>query len=342
MISYDKEFRIIMIRKIRIFCFYISIICLISIPAWANVNVPPTPDGKALPVYITLGIIDIYDINDNKQNLSLGIIGKIRWKDPRLAHEGPGSIKRRLEEIWYPYISFSSLLHSWTPILRFAEVMPDGEVVYRINTRGEFSQSLNLHKYPFDRQVIRIPIVSEYSDEDVVLLPDPEEPSFIAEKFTVADWEIKNFGIRSIESQVNRFDLSSRFEVYFEADRRSEFIILTFIIPLALIVGMSWIVFWINPSEIRSQFSVSVTTVLTLIAYYISLTSRLPEIPYLTRMDIFVFGSTILVFASLLEVVVTSHLAGTGRLNIGRRIDAKCRWLFPLSFALVVFFSFLS
>ena len=146
-----------------------------------------------------------------------------------------------------------------------------------------------MRNYPFDRQVFRIPIVSEYSEEDVVLLPDPEEPSFMAETFTVADWDIKNFGVRSIESQVNRYDLSSRFEIYFEAVRRSEFIILTFIIPLALIVGMSWIVFWIDPREIRSQFSVSVTTVLTLIAYYITLTSRLPEIPYLTRMDYLCF-----------------------------------------------------
>ncbi len=199
---------------------------------------------------------------------------------------------------------------------------------------------MKLKNYPFDRQVIRIPIVTDFSEEDVVLLPDPEEPSFIAETVTVTDWDIKNFGVRSIESQVNRYELSSRFDVYFEADRRSEFIILTFIIPLALIVGMSWIVFWIDPREIRSQFSVSVTTVLTLIAYYIMLTSRLPEIPYLTRMNFYVFGSTIIVFASLLEVVVTSRLSVTGRLNIGRRIDLICRLLFPLSFALVVIFSF--
>jgi hypothetical protein len=85
-----------------------------------------------------------------------------------------------------------------------------------------------------------------------------------------------------------------------------------------LIVAMSWVVFWIDPLEIRSQFSVSVTTVLTLIAYHISLGSRLPEIPYLTRMDIFIFGSTLIVFASLLEVVLTSHLAGTGRVSQGR------------------------
>ena len=331
-----------MIRYIRFIFFQILFACLFSVTAWGSADVPPTKDGKPVSVYIALGIIDVYDINDNKQNLSLGLVGKIRWKDPRLAHKGSGSIKRRMEDIWYPYISLSSLLKTWSPSLRFAEILPDGEVVYRINTRGEFSQSLNLRNYPFDRQVIRIPIVTEYSEEDVVLLPDPEEPSFIADTLTVADWEIKNFGVRSIESQVNRYDLSSRFEVYFEADRRSQFILLTFIIPLALIVGMSWIVFWIDPREIRSQFSVSVTTVLTLIAYYITLTSRLPEIPYLTRMDYYVFGSTIIVFASLLEVVVTSHLAGTGRLNIGRRIDAKCRWLFPLTFALVVFFSFLT
>jgi hypothetical protein len=223
---------------------------------------------------------------------------------------------------------------------RFVEIFPNGDVVYRVATTTIFSSPMDLRDYPFDRQLFKFPIVADYSIKEVVLLPDPESPSYLVEKLTVADWDIKNFGVASSEESLNRYDITSNFEFYFEAVRRSEFIVLTFIIPLMLIVGMSWVVFWIDPLEIRSQFSVSVTTVLTLIAYHISLGSRLPEIPYLTRMDIFIFSSTIIVFASLLEVVVTSHLASTGRASQGRQIDVKCRWLFPLLFLFIIVFSF--
>ena len=329
-----------MIRYIPIILFQIIMVGYFSIPACGGLDIPPTEDDKPLIVYVSLGINDIFNVDDNRQIISLTMVGRFRWKDPRLVHDGPNNIKRRLEEIWFPYLNAVSLQNAWSAAPKYAEIFPDGEVVYRINVRGEFSQSLNLRAYPFDRQIIRVPIVTEYSEDDVVLIPDPENPSYAAEKFTVADWDIQNFGIRSAESKLNQYEIGSRFEVYVEAVRRSNFVIIKIIIPLMLIVGMSWIVFWIDPLEIRSQFSVSVTTVLTLIAYHISLVARLPEIPYLTRMDVFIFGSTIMVFSSLLEVVMTSHLAAIGRVDRARRIDIKCRWLFPIVFAAVILFSF--
>ena len=310
------------------------------IPAWGETGIPLQEDGEPMRVYIAFGIIDIYDINDGKQNLSLNLVGKIRWNDPRLTHAGPGSIKRKLNEIWAPALIVPSIRRSSLNMPRYAEIFPNGDVVYRVATTAVFSSPMDLRDYPFDRQIFKFPIVAEYNIEELVLLPDPESPSYIVEELSVADWDIFNFGIAAGKTSLNRYDITGKFEFYFEAVRRSEFIVLTFIIPLMLIVGMSWVVFWIDPLEIRSQFSVSVTTVLTLIAYHISLGSRLPEIPYLTRMDIFIFSSTIIVFASLLEVVVTSHLAGTGRVSQGRQIDVKCRWIFPLLFLFIIVFSF--
>ena len=329
-----------MIRNFRLVFFQISIVFLLSTPALGGLDIPPTSDDKPLPVYIAVGIIDIYDISDSKQSISLSLVGKFRWNDPRLAHEGPGMLKRNLGEIWIPQIIFTSLQESKSDLPRHAEIYPNGDVVYRILLRAVFSVPINLRDYPFDRQVFRFPVLADYYLDELVLLPDPEAPSYMVEKFTVSDWDVKSFGTTSGEGSLSRYKNTSRFEFYFEAVRRSEFIILTFIIPLILIVGMSWVVFWIDPKEIRSQFSVSVTTILTLIAYHISLGSRLPEIPYLTRMDFFIFGSTIIVFASLFEVLVTSHLAGTDQLKLGRRIDVTCRWLFPLAFALVTVFTF--
>lgn len=91
----------------------------------------------------------------------------------------------------------------------------------------------------------------------------------------------------------------------FEGRRLLHHYVVKAIIPLALIVMMSWVVFWIDPKQIPNQLSVAVTTILTLIAYHIALSGKLPEIPYLTHMDKFLFSATILVFMSLIEVVIT-------------------------------------
>ena len=67
-----------------------------------------------------------------------------------------------------------------------------------------------------------------------------------------------------------------------------------------------------------------------MIAYHVALSSKLPEISYLTRLDVFVFCGTTLVFLAMIEVVVTTGLAQKGKLNVARRLDRTCRVLFPV------------
>ena len=107
------------------------------------------------------------------------------------------------------------------------------------------------------------------------------------------------------------------------------------------IVMMSWIVFWLTPSESGTQISVAITTVLTLIAYRFTIGNELPHISYLTRMDIFLMGSTILVFAALLEAALTSRLMKAGNRNLTIKMDLWSRIIFPLSFTGLIIFAFL-
>jgi cadmium resistance protein CadD (predicted permease) len=104
---------------------------------------------------------------------------------------------------------------------------------------------------------------------------------------------------------------------------------------------MSWVVFWIDPSEGGSQIGVALTTMLTLIAYRFAVGSELPNIPYLTRMDYFLLASTVLVFATLIEVVITSHYARSGRIQQAHRIDLWARWMFPAVFVFLTLHAFM-
>lgn len=149
--------------------------------------------------------------------------------------------------------------------------------------------------------------------------------SSIAENLSVADWDVSNMqGQPRDVTLANGLRLPG-FVFSFKGRRLLHHYIVKAIIPLALIVMMSWVVFWIDPKQVTNQLSVAVKTVLTLIAYHFALSGRLPEIPYLTHMDKFLFGSAVLVFMSLIEVVTTSHLIGTNKLIMARRIDRTAR-----------------
>jgi hypothetical protein len=80
---------------------------------------------------------------------------------------------------------------------------------------------------------------------------------------------------------------------------------------------------------------VAITTMLTLIAYRFAIDTDLPKISYLTRMDFFILLSTVLVYASLIEVVVTSAFAKNGKISRARTLDLWMRWFFPSLFTIV-------
>jgi hypothetical protein len=65
----------------------------------------------------------------------------------------------------------------------------------------------------------------------------------------------------------------------FEAERMLHHYVIKTITPLALIVVMSWVVFWIDHKQVPNQLGVAVTTVFTLITYRIALSGRLSNIP---------------------------------------------------------------
>ena len=99
---------------------------------------------------------------------------------------------------------------------------------------------------------------------------------------------------------------------------------------------MSWIVFWIDPTDYTTQLSISITSMLTLIAYQFLALSSLPEVPYLTRMDILMLLSIVLVFASLIEATITAILAKRGDVLLARSVDKYCRYTFPAIFVFIV------
>ena len=309
------------------------LLCMFTLGAQAALNRPILEEGKPTEITVIGAVLDVDKIDSAEQNFTLNFYSIFRWHDPRLAHEDPGDVRRHLSEIWHPRLTIVNTQKYSANTRDEVEISPDGLVTYRMHIFGDFSQPLELHDFPHDSHVFEVPIVAAgYRPHQVVLVPDKRIDSFIAEKLSVADWKISNMQTISREVALANGLKLPGFVFSFEGERLLHHYVVKAIIPLALIVMMSWVVFWIDPKQVPNQLSVAVTTVLTLIAYHIALSGRLPDIPYLTHMDKFLFGATVLVFMSLIEVVVTSHLSSTEQLDKARRMDRAARISFPLIF----------
>ncbi|GIY82381.1 gamma-aminobutyric acid receptor subunit alpha-6 [Caerostris extrusa] len=70
--------------------------------------------------------------------------------------------------------------------------------------------------------------------------------------------------------------------------RRRGYFILQIYAPCAMIVGASWVSFWINKSDAPGRVAVGATTVLTLVTMGFGGRSSLPRVAYATAIDWFV------------------------------------------------------
>jgi hypothetical protein len=308
----------------------------------AVIDRPVAADG---PTQVSIGIwiVDISNIDSAQQSFTAEIAIVLRWKDPRLTHTGNGVVRHSLEQIWHPR---AVIVNETNSVSRkfpdMAEVEPDGTVIYRQRYAGAFAQPLRLRSFPFDRQTFRLQFVAiRYRPDEVRFVPDQDwidhglkQAAGIAPSITLPDWTIENWNSKSLSYALAPGFEHSGYAFEFTASRNVQYYILKVILPLVLIVMMSWCVFWIDPNTSNSQLSIAVTSMLTLIAYRFAVDSQLPRLPYMTRLDAFIFASTLLVFFSLIEVLVTTIMDSNHQTARAKKIDRYCRVIFPVVFAI--------
>jgi len=302
--------------------------------AWADIS---RPAGDHTRVDVLIFVIDVDEIDSANQNFAANVFLSFRWQDPRLAHSGTKSVSRSMNEVWHPRIQIINQQKVWRTFPEVVEIDPKGNVVYRQRVWGSFSQPLKLRDFPFDRQVFSIQLAAVgYAPDEIELVPASNPESGIAQELSLADWSITGWeAAHRPYEPVSGEITAAGFAFSFEAKRLTGYFIIKVIIPLILIVAMSWVVFWIDPLEAGPQISVAITTMLTLIAYRFAVGTSLPKVSYLTRLDYFILISTILVYASLIEVIITSSLAKSEKLAQARTIDRWMRFIFPGIFIIV-------
>ena len=313
----------------------ISFLLIINSSAIAQEVTRPEKEKGPTEVAMEVFVLDIDEIDTAGQNFTANVFYRATWYDPRLKNLDTEKIRKPLNEIWYPPFQFINQQRLFPTFPEIADVYPSGKVVYKQRIWGSFSQPLELQNFPFDKQTFNINFATSGYDKDEIRFISPEESvSGIAPRFSVADWKITGWEASSKTSDV--IPDIGYYVMTITATRRVGYFILQVIIPLCLIVIMSWSVFWIDPKQTGTQIGVATTAILTLIAYRFMVGNELPRFSYLTRLDCFTLASTILVFASLIEVIITSRLAMNDKLSQARAIDNWARWIFPAIFILSV------
>ncbi|MEP3331672.1 hypothetical protein [Sedimentitalea sp.] len=301
-------------------------------PPNIRTDVRPDPAGVATDVSVGALVVDLRGIDDVDQTITLDIALRMRWTDPRLADWAGCRLK--LTDVWYPMLLLRNsgrIFMRWPQTVSIEE---GGQVTYLQRGAGTFSSYHSLESFPFDTQNIALRFFPlDWSKPKVNVVADPDY-SGIASVVNISDWQVL-----SVSNVVDEQTLQTTGKTHATLDlvlslkRHSSFYVLKIMLPIALIVSMSWMVFWIDAKEFGTQLGLSATAVLTMIAFIFATTNMLPRLGYFTLLDRYIAVATIFVFAALLQCLATGYFATRGRAQIADRIDVVSRAVFPLAFA---------
>eukprot|EP01105_Mastigella_eilhardi_P008606 TRINITY_DN2081_c0_g1_i2.p1 TRINITY_DN2081_c0_g1~~TRINITY_DN2081_c0_g1_i2.p1 ORF type:complete len:408 (-),score=116.32 TRINITY_DN2081_c0_g1_i2:24-1247(-) len=234
-------------------------------------------------------------------------------------------------QLWHPLLAFPNALeievtHEAVALLQNSD--DSVRVVHATAVRGRFRELFELNRFPFDRQLLRVRVCN-----DVFSNPDDKPIMFEAPKRNEnGKWnlDLKQFAQNDQVEWLTDFGATPNpvlgfydedrvletpgFIVEIKVQRKAGFYFWNTIVPLALIVSLSFLSAVFPTGDAASRLALTVTLLLTAVAFKGTTTSYLPKISYLTMLDVFIvaaFSTLSLVVCenSLLSVISDKHVA---------------------------------
>jgi hypothetical protein len=292
-------------------------------------------------VHFLVFVLDIDEIDDARQSFAANVYIQLRWKDTRLANPGGSTRQVRLDDIWNPRVLLANQQgRVATALPEIAQVNPDGTVIYRQRYTGNLSQPLDLSQFPMDKHSFTIHFVAAgYSDDLLEFSPETYrsiQGGAIADELSLPDWELVGYEALVLPYTPIELIHTAGFAFRFEVERYVTYYIWQLILPLGVVVVMSWAAFWVGRENVGVRIGVATSSILTMIAHRFVLASLLPRLPYMTRMDYFTVGSTLLVFMALVTVIFTTFLAGKEYDSLAHKVDILARVIYPAIFVSLI------
>lgn len=278
---------------------------LLCAPCWAMYNYPP-PSNKT-EVQVNMFVLSVEYVSSVDMSYKMQAYFRQRWNDPSLRYTSSEQYRNiDPEKIWTPDLFFTNELSSSTHDLMndnaFVKVSPNGDVLFSRRVTLVLSCPMNLQAFPFDKQLCTLDIES-YGNTVRTLNITWTEPTPVTVSLEAA-WS--DFSLQQVTPKSQIVVLPSgtyaRLSVHFDLHRIPNHYYMTCFIPVALLVTISFLSFWINSSTNRI-----ILLMFTLVAAGVrisAITESLPRTSYAKSIDFYTGFSLTFIFAALVEFVV--------------------------------------
>ncbi len=318
-----------------------------------GVNAPEVLDGEgtpnseslldlAIPVQVGLKLQQI--INIDQPNEIMDDVGtlKLVWTDPALAFDPAtcncnkrvyteNSINKFLDDVKgnWPDFTFLNQQGRLDRQNRLVQVESNGRVTYLERFSTNFQIDFDWTAYPFDTQDFYIKVDMLYPQEEYVFVPmegfNEIDPAHGEDEFILTDFDTQ------ITSEISSTQTPiSRFTFHFAAPRHLDYYIFRILVPILLIISVSYITFFLK--DYTRRIEIATGNLLLFIAFSWSLGDNYPRMGYLTFLDA-IMAITFLI--NTLVVVLNVYfkvLEQKGEREKADRLEAPFNYIYPIAY----------
>jgi len=212
-------------------------------------------------------------------------------------------------------------------------VFSDGQAVFgeRFTVKLQ-APEFNFVRYPFDTQTFFVHVQALYPTAFMKYVP-LEGFSRLGGKLGEEEWIFDKSWTSTSEVEGSTGKPTSLFSFGFTARRHLNYYVLRIFVPLAIIILVSWLTFFLQ--DFGKRVDIAGANLLIFIAFNFTISGDLPRLGYVTFMDAVVV--TTFVFSGLVVTmsVVFKRMEVMGKESLARRIDKFTIWIYPLTLAVL-------
>jgi hypothetical protein len=301
---------------------------------------------EPIPVSIGVKLQQITTVDQKAENFGVVATLAMHWRDPRLAFD-PETVKdrfkifegdafsaemSRLGQPWPQYSVVNQQGNRWVQN-RLVVVRPDGEAIYfeRFSTTLQ-APDFDFRDFPFDVQkfFIRIDLLAP---EWMFVLREIEGYNEVGDKLGEEEWVITDLATRFAQGSVLQSSVS-RFNFEFFGKRHVEYYFFRILLPLAVIIAVSWILFFLK--DYAKRVDAAGANLLLFIAFNFAISDDLPRLGYLTFLDTLLISAFLVTAVVLILSVFLRRQDMQGRKTFVAKVDRYVITFYPLAYVLTI------
>jgi hypothetical protein len=295
------------------------------------------------PIKVKAGIFvdQITEVNQRGENY--GAVGDLvlEWRDPAYAFNPdscqcsyktfslPDFEKFNVENglRWPRFVFFNQQGKRWSQGEDFW-VFTSGRVQYYERFSATFqAPDFNFRKFPFDTQKFFIHLECVDPEEDYVFTFFPEYTG-LGKQLGEEEWYFTQHSAKVSSRTLPDGSVYSRYSFQLLAMRHLSYFIFRILIPLLLIITVSWVSFFLK--DYAKRVDISGANLLVFIAFNFTIGSDLPRLGYLTFIDTILIVAFAVTALTVVFNVALNRLETAGRTELTQKIDTYLLWGYPL------------